>query len=390
MGFLMRYPPHNLFLLQVLALLCLAGCTGLHLDRPLSPEKDDWAVFGGSNARRNVSEERVVPPLTVAWIHDLTGGIGNGSVLVVDSTVIIGNLRGELYAINANSGKRYGWIDLGEAIQGSPALDSAVVYVASANAEASLIAYDIMNGSVLWKKPYGDIEVSPLLTAGKLFFGTTSGTFYCVDAAEGKTVWKFDLPENTRKKGIRSTATIADSIIIFGAEDANVYGLNKRDGTVRWRTGTSAAVDASPSIDGSVAYIGDLGGKLYAINVFTGTVEWFTEVGGAVYACPTITPEKIVVGTTDGSLVALGPSDGQRLWSVNLEAVINSSAVLSGSILYVGTLKKMLFAVNVSDGSIVWSTTLPGRVKTSPAIADGKLFLATDDKSVLAFREGGR
>jgi eukaryotic-like serine/threonine-protein kinase len=368
----------------------LPGCTGVHLDRSLNPEKSDWAIFGGGNQRHNVAAAEVTPPLNIAWVHDVTGGIGNGSVLVIDSTVIVGNLRGELYAINATSGKRYGWIDLGEAIQGSPAIDSAIAYVASANAEASLVAYDMLQGNVLWKKPYGDIEVSPLLSDRRLFFGTTWGVFYCVSPGEGNTLWKFELPENSRKKGIRSTAAVADSVIVFGAEDEHVYGLNQYDGNLRWAARTSAPVDAAPAIGGATVYVGDLGGTFYAIDIFSGATQWSVDVGGAVYACPTITSDRIIVGTTGGSLLALRPADGQQLWSANLDAVINSSAVLSGRTLYVGTLGKMFYAVSVDDGSILWSMTLPGRVKTTPAIADGKIFVATDDKSVVALQEGGR
>ncbi|MDH3251755.1 MAG: PQQ-binding-like beta-propeller repeat protein, partial [Ignavibacteria bacterium] len=218
----------------MLAICAVSGCTGLKVDRPLNAHEEDWLTFGGNNERSNVARQEVKPPLALEWVHDLTGGIGNGALVVVDSTVIVGNLRGELYAINANTGKRYGWVDLGEAIQGSPVVDSGIAYIAATNTVESLVAYDLREGRILWKKQYGDIEVSPVLVKNRLYFGTMEGIFYCAAREDGELLWRFEIPENTKRKGIRSTAAAAQGVLVFGADDGMLYALDGQSGELRW------------------------------------------------------------------------------------------------------------------------------------------------------------
>ncbi len=62
---------------------------------------------------------------------------------MVDGTLLVGNLRGELYAADGQTGKRIGWIKLGDAIQGSPVVDGSMVYVAVSNSSESLVAFDL-------------------------------------------------------------------------------------------------------------------------------------------------------------------------------------------------------------------------------------------------------
>ena len=369
-----------------IAIVLMSGCAGLKLADPLHIGERDWPMFGKDQTRTNATNEIVAPPLTLAWEHDITSGMGYGSPIIIDSVVIVTNLRGEMYGINAKSGKRIGWVSLGDAFQGSPVIDENIAYMAASNTRESLIAFDLLEGKVVWKHEFGDIEVTPLLYHNRLFFGNVAGNFFSVDKAKGELVWKFKLPENTKRKGIRSTATVCDNLIIFGAEDGSVYALDATYGTERWSYNTGAPVFASPAASNGVAYCGNVDGKLFAFNVKNGTVLWQFNAGSSVYATLSFANNLTLIGTTGGMLHALNVKDGSLAWSKELNGVINSSAVVSGNIAYVGTLKKELYAIKTDDGSVVWKETLQGRIKTSPAVAQGKVFVATDDKMILAFK----
>ena len=362
------------------------ACSGLKLSQPLASDASEWRMFARYETRVNATGETVNPPLTLEWQYDVTGGIGNGSPLIVDSVLIVGNLRGELYAINTNNGKRLGWIDLGDAIQNSPVIDGNVAIVSLSNTEFSLVGFDLYDGKPQWRKDYGDIETSPLLYHQKIYVGNVGGVFYCVDRETGERVWKYELPENTRNKGIRSSAAAGSNIVAFGAEDGFLYGLNAERGNQEWSYNTGASVVGSPSIANGNAYIGNLSGTICAIDLHSGKPQWKFEAGSGVYASPSFAENRIFVGTTGGMMYALDASTGSMVWEKNLGSVINSSATIAGDMLYVGTLKKTLFGLKTSDGTIVLKQEVPGRIKTSPAVAHGRLFVATDEKLILAFR----
>ncbi len=368
------------------AFIFLSNCAGLKLAEPLKPKEGDWATFGRTSSRINATNEIVAPPLQLAWEHDITSAMGYGSPIVIDSTVFVANLRGELYGINARTGKRLGWVTVGEAIQGSPVIDGDVAYMAAANTRESLIAFDLLQGKVLWKQEFGDIEVTPLLYRGKLYFGNTAGVFFCVDRINGETEWKYKLPENTKRKGIRSTATAYDSVVIFGTEDGSMYALDAVNGSERWSYDTGSPIFAAPAVNERVVYCGNMDGNLYALNAASGAVVWKFNAGSSLYATPSFSGGLLLVGTTGGKMFGVKLTDGTKAWATDLNSVVNSSAVISGDVAYVGTLKKELLAIKVDDGTVVWRQTLQGRVKTSPAIAQGKVIVATDDKMILAFK----
>ncbi|MBX2992708.1 MAG: PQQ-binding-like beta-propeller repeat protein [Bacteroidetes bacterium] len=369
----------------VVLLFLAIGCGGLRIPPPFKAGNDSWGMFGGTPGRTNVAEQSVQPPLTLAWQHDITSGMGSGSPLVIGNVVLVTNLRGELHGIDAETGKRIGWLNIGDAIKGSPAVDGNVVYIAIANSRESLVAYDLLEGKYLWKKEFGDLEVTPLFLNNRLYFGNTSGVFFCVDKETGEHDWRFRLPDNSTRKGIRSSATVDGALVIFGAEDGSIYALDAKNGAEQWSYNTGASVFAAPAVSNGTLFCGNSTGTFSALNSQTGNVLWQFDAGAPIYATPSFPQHLVLIGTTAGTLYALNVRDGSVAWRTELNSVINSSAVVSGDVAYVGTLKKELYAVQTTTGAILWKETLKGRVKTSPAVAGGKVFVSTDDKLLLAF-----
>ncbi len=370
----------------LIAIIAVGGCSGLKVPQPLKIDESDWPAFGKNQERTNATSEILTPPLTLAWEYDISSPMGLGSPIVIDSTVIVTNLRGEMHGINANTGKRYGWVNVGEAVHGSPVIEQNIAYVAAANSRWSLIAYDLIEGTTVWKQAYGDIEATPTLSKNKLFVGNTAGVFFCIDRATGESDWKFRLPDNTKRKGIRSSAAVSDSLVIFGAEDGSIYALDVRYSSSQWTFNTGAPVFASPAVYHSVVYCGNKNGMLFALDAKTGKELWRFDAGTSIYATPAFADDRLLIGTTGGKLFCLNADNGAVRWTNELNSVINSSVAVSGNVAYFGTLKKELLAIRLDDGSVVWKQSLRGRVKTSLAIAHGRLFVATDDKLISAFR----
>lgn len=365
----------------------MMSCGGLHVDRSLHERSGDWPTFARDVTRTAVGEQSLSPPLVVAWEYDVTAGVGNGSPVVVDSIVFVGTLRGELYAISLATGKLIGWVGFGESIQGSPVVDGNVAFVAISNSKESLAAYDVFEGKARWKKKFGDVEVSPLLYDQKLYIGNTAGTFYCIARDDGSQNWKFELPSNTRLKGIRSSAAADSGTVIFGADDGCVYALNAESGALRWKYETGSPVTASPLIAGRTVYVGNRGGIIHAIDRASGVLRWRSDAGAPVTANAVPAGPLIVLGTTAGTAFGLQMEDGKRVWTTELGGPVIAGGALAGNVVYMGTLKKEVFALSPRDGSVVWKAAVEGRIRTSPASAAGRLLIATDDRTVIAYKE---
>lgn len=373
----------------IIATLLLAGCGGLKVGYPLKIRETDWPMFARTETRINATSEAVVPPLSVEWQYDVSGGIGTGSPLIVDSVLIVGNMRGELHAINSFTGRRLGWLGLGDAIEGSPIIDAGDAIVAISNSRQSLVSVELATGRIMWKMEYGDIVSTPLLLQQKIYVGNISGKFFCIKREDGDLVWTFTIPENTRYKGIRSSPAGYANTIVFGADDGALYALDAGTGSRRWSFVVAAPIVASPAIADSSVFVGAMDGVFYAIDLSSGKLRWTFPAGTSIYASAAVANDMVLIGTTGGTLFALNKIDGSMIWKTELESVINAGAVISGAIVYVGALNKYLYGLTTSDGKIVWKYEMRGRIKTPPAVANGRLYVATDDRYVTAFHGSG-
>lgn len=370
-----------------LLLLALAGCAGLRLDRFPREREGDWPQFARTAARSAVARDSLRPPLVLEWEADVSAGVGNGSPVIVDSVVFTGNLRGELCAYSAVTGKRVGWIALGDAVQGAPAIEASVAFVALSNTTESVAAFDLMTGRPRWKKNYGDIEVSTLLYREALYVGNVTGAFYCIDRTTGDQRWRFDLPENSHLYGIRSSPAADSGTVVFGADDGWIYALNSATGTLRWKFDTGGPVTASPLLEGGTVFIGNARGTFVALDLSGGALRWRASAGAALLANAVSAGPAVIVGTAAGSLLAYRKSGPTLAWRADAGGPVTSGGVVAGGVFYVGTLHKQVVAVNAATGALLWTADAGGRIRTSPAVSGGRLFIATDDRVLRCYRE---
>ncbi len=377
-------------ILVACTLILCPGCSALRVSSPLHPGELDTPTFARTASRMNSLPINLSPPLTLLWQQDLTAGIGSGSPLLVENIIFVGNLRGELYALDALTGKRHGWATLGGSIEGTPVIDSDLAIVPLAGSRESLIGYDLVNANVRWRATLGDIHGSPLLMGMHVFVGNTQGTFFAVDEWTGDVLWRFELPHNTTLKGIRSSAAGWSHHVVFGADDGALYDLDATTGTMRWRYVVDGAIQASASIADSSVFVGTLKGTVYSIRLSDGTLRWSHSTGTSVYALPLVQSGLCIFGTTGGMVLALDQSTGATVWSCDVHSPVNSGILGVNDVLYVGTLEKELIAIDPAKGSILWRETVSGRIKTTPIAWTNCLIIATDDRLIQAFTGRGQ
>jgi outer membrane protein assembly factor BamB len=141
-----------------------------------------------------------------------------------------------------------------------------------------------------WKwRPSGtgnfDVASGPLLSDGKLFYGSITGIFYAVyenppDGPGGTDTLAWKYPLNSNLGQIWAHPCIWDTLVYFGTEqttNGKVYALRKSNGSAKWiypmmGSGEGGFCWSTPIVTAGVLYIGNDNGKLYALNALTGTL----------------------------------------------------------------------------------------------------------------------
>jgi len=273
----------------------------------------------------------------------------------------------------------------------SPVVADAVVYFGSG--DGNVYALDAGSGKLRWKFPTGNVvHASPAIVDGTLYVGSWDSYFYALDAESGKQRWRFKTGEDpaiNNQVGIQSSAVIADGTVYFGCRDSHLYALDAASGRQRWAfsTGSSWVISSptvrdgrvyfatsdsslvlalyakdgapefsssfkhwpffsSPALAGDFLYIGSHAGKVLAIDLKAGKLAWVFETDGAHQNGPTYTK----VDGTPNYEAAFGDFfyddviiGRERMLSVG---AVLSSPVIDGDTLYFGSWDGQLYAIS--------------------------------------------
>jgi outer membrane protein assembly factor BamB len=229
------------------------------------------------------------------WSFDSTCCDGPTLVLDKKGLVYAGGSDGNLYALDAKTGKQQWNSDFITDAQAAPpnfsgddarlantkarptalASDGEMLLL-SVFDQSRLVAVDAATGKRLWSfQTRGWVWNAAVATGQHVFFGSQDRFFYCLDKKSGKQVWKFET-----KLRITSAAAVDGKLVYFASCDGNVYCLNQFDGAKQWHFATDlndrggGPIYSAPifSVFGLCIATGE--GQTYMVNRETGRLQW--------------------------------------------------------------------------------------------------------------------
>lgn len=264
--------------------------------------------------------------------------------------------------------------DEGNEASPSPATDGKRVYAMAGNGEFA--AFDL-DGKEEWRfnaqTRYGKFRIAfgmhstPVLHEGKLYFQLIhdgGGTVACVDAADGKEVWKINRASDGTQENKHSYASPfmwsdgkSSYLVCHGNDYATAHDL--KDGAEIWRVG-----DLNPRD-----------------NRYNQTLRFV--------ASPVCTPDLIVIPSAkNGCLVAIRPdlkgkaleADNKFVWRNPRGTPDVPSPAVQGGLVYVCGEGGGLTVLDAKTGEQVTKVKTHGhRHRASPVLADGKVYMLARD-----------
>lgn len=203
----------------------------------------DWPTYRGDNARGGATTETIQVPLKPRWIASAPG-VPQLSSSGEDGRIIEGHIMAHRAKYD-------------DAIH--PVVVGQRIYFGS-SVDHQLHCVDLASGSELWTFfSGGPIRLAPTLSGGRVFFGSDDGCAYCLDAKDGRQIWKLragPLEEWLLARGemvsrwpIRTGMLVDRGTAYFGAgifphDDIYLYAVNAADGSVVWKQDNISALDA--------------------------------------------------------------------------------------------------------------------------------------------------
>jgi outer membrane protein assembly factor BamB len=237
---------------------------------------------------------------------------------VAGNRVFIGAGDDGVYSLDATSGKvvwhqRHGHIDT------APAVANGKVYVGTGYGTLRAMALEAATGRVLWETPCNlPVWGAPAVADGRVYFGIGNGDFVksapvpagavlCLDAATGKQLWRYDLPD----AAVTSVVLTGDRALT-GCRDGRVYALDRATGKPVWSADCGGPVVASPATDGALVYAAGGAGQLNALDVSSGKPVWALDLRAQtvpdlrLHSSPALSGSRLYLGTSSGKLFCIG------------------------------------------------------------------------------------
>ena len=300
----------------------------------------------------------------------------------------------------------------GGCVVSSPVLLDGVIYFGSN--DGNVYAVDADSGRQLWSHATGGpVAATPAVAGGVVYVGSYDGRFYALDTKSGATRWKFRTGGERRfeGKGLHGlqprTQTIADdydlflsspvvagTTVYFGSGDGNVYALDTVSGEPRWKFTTGDVVHASPALADGTVYVGSWDSFFYAIDAATGKERWRFHGGEDAVAhnqvgfqsSPAVVDGVVYTGCRDANLYALDAKTGVEKWKLyhNGSWVITSPAVADGQIYYATSDSALYNVVDAATGKPLVQQQGNAWMFSSPAVAGDVVLIGAANGSLEA------
>ena len=187
--------------------------------------------------------------------HPLPGR-SESSPLVHDGKVIFGCESGDIFALDAKTGKMRWTVHTGGAVKGALALDHGTLF--ADNYAGEVWAIDAGNGHVKWTAHTqgggflhgGGVYSTPAVAFGRVYLGGLDGRVYSFVEKTGELAWS----HSTGRRGLllsrRRGHAASPPTVFIGSEDKHFYALDAKTGAVRWEHSIDGIVLGSPSVVG--------------------------------------------------------------------------------------------------------------------------------------------
>jgi polyvinyl alcohol dehydrogenase (cytochrome) len=380
-----------------------------------SQRSTSWPLYGYdlSGTRWNAEETEIdsasVASLQPSWSQSGLTGV-TGTPVVVGTTTYFGDWKGQVHAVQAETGHPLWTMTLpGGVVVGSPAVSGQRVFVGIGK---TLYALNRSTGAILWQSvtnanAYSQINASPIVVGNLVILGTAQfeevvgkapfsfrGSIGAFNVSSGKMVWNFyTTPNNATSgagEGVWSTPAVDTKLGLLyvgtgqnlnspsGPLADSLLAIRYKSGKLAWSrqfnhpdvfstadfSGKDADVGASPNLwvsnDRPLVGVGSKNGTYYAMDGRNGKLVWEAH----------LTPGS----TFGGALGSAAVVDGQIIATSNIgdpasNATTNTSIVV---------------ALNRATGRRLWTRQFSGNVFGPVSAVTGVAFVGTDQDAMMA------
>ncbi len=218
---------------------------------------------------------------------------------------------------------------------------------------------------------------TPLVQGDQVFI-THLGTVHCLDARTGGEQWSFS-PDN----GSVATSPVAwKDLIIVGATDRQVYGLDAATGDQVWERKCAGSIAPDPIILDDLLMVG-AAEMVYAIQPSDGTPVWVCSLNAQAESGPVTDGSMLYFLCQDTSVQCVNAQTGRYRWRCPFTPGARIFNPIVGNRRVIVATGNLIHGI-ARSGSIAWSREMPAGVRATPTLVDDTIFVPCVDGQIYA------
>ena len=302
----------------------------------------------------------------------------NGVIFAVDP-------NGE---VTAYQGKQRLWQKKVSKLGLSSGIEAAEGVVVVGNKKGQLFALDQATGEQKWTAQLsGAILSSSLIQSGRVITISNDDTVYAHDLATGQQVWTYNLPNvQFSLRGVATPVALDPRTVLIASSNAYIYALDIISGVPRMQRRVAVSdgrsdiqrlndLDGDPVVAGQFLVTTSYQGQVTVMDLASQQVVW-SEDASSIQR-PEVFNNTVYVAQADGKITAYSLTAGEQLWQN--DSLLNrqlSNPVILGQDLVVGDLDGVLHLIDPTTGQLIGRSKTSGEVRTLRVI-DNQLYVAT-------------
>ena len=254
--------------------------------------------------------------------------------------------------------------------------------------DGSFYAIDPRDGRVRWTyRAKGEIDREAEIGADTVYVATAADRVIALDATTGKWRWQYEreTPDGFTIHGYGSPRLLGSQLLV-GFADGNLVSLQTATGDITWSRSLAAVsdqfvdVDSTPILDRGTVYAASYSGGVYGLDAKDGAVRWRLPTEGA--GPLSLIGGRLYFAAPREGLHAIS-TDGQILWRQGLaDAGDVTAPVPMGRYLVFSGSRGGLFIVDAANGDLL-EIFNPGQGICAAATLD------TDGRRLYILSNGG-
>lgn len=261
---------------------------------------------------------------------------------------------------------------LGGQIFASPVVADGIAYIGTT--AGTLFAVDLADGSLRWGSALGyPIYATALVTDDAVFVNSDGGYLHRLDRKTGREQWRSSIqdarssreppqPQSAAWEWQGPRPLLANGWVYIGGSDGSVQALDMHTGASRWKRQLTGGIQHGLASDGTQLFAITEAGVVQALNARTGTPLWQYRLAARPGAAPVVHRGRVFCNDRSGVLHAIDANTGNALWLTQFwTSWIESEPSFDGNTLYIGSsdLRKVS-AIDIISGRVLWRTDVGG------------------------------